>query len=553
MSTAHHEIPIAAPPTNSGENGYDTPAKPDTAVLIAIGGVPLSAEVTAYAEKLHHRPLVLMEIAPAQKVSLTSLENFTPDVQLGGPVHEVPGNIRKFTEKTYQSPTWQATENRALWQQRTLEVAEEYVTQHADGQKLAAELGIASLHHLTPEQAVKFSTEFVRSVSKYSSEDLGARSLTRADRTASFDLLREGLRYRGDPGWSGNGVCRNIAANVKAVFDALKSLQTEDTMLANTYCTIDIGVDGDGYGDKRDNPLHTNLRAKDGHAWNVFTTVGENGSAVITIADSTWALGTASTDRTMERAGRFVDELFMMSDDKSQAFDELTHYYHRLARPTGKNTRAGDQTRIQEFALTQYLWAVRQMKETDIDTVTPDVLLGVASRMSGRLDPSEIEALYRCDKASGGVETDRVRNIVKRAFETNHYDGSYLADRFVTPDYEYQKFLFDAIGEQNVLKMADANSAFRIRARELTHLLPPFDIDNPKDARELMSLAERMGVHATNAKEVVRGVNQRITLAAQRAGLEQAVEAITAGRSPYDLVKAAPAILASLHKSTVNT
>ncbi len=548
MPIPRHETSIAAPPTNSGENGYDTPAKPDTAVLIAIGGVPLSTEVATHAEKIHHRPLVLMEIVPAQKVSLTSLEHFTPDVQPGGLVREVPANIRKFTEKTYQSPTWQATKNRALWQQRTFETAEEYVTRHADGQKLAAELGITSLHHLTPEQAVKFSTEFVRSVSKYSSEDLGARSLTRADRTASFDLLREGLQHRGDPGWAGNGVCRNIAANVKAVFDALKSLQAEDTMLANTYCIIDMGVDGDGYGDKRDNPLVTDLREKSGHAWNIFTTVGENGSAVITIADSTWALGTASADRTMERAGRFVDELFMMSSDKSQAFAELTYYYDTLARSIGRNTRPEDQTRIQEFALTQYLQAVRQMKETDIDTPTPSVLLGVAYRASGRLDPSEIEALYRCDKAAGGVEADRVRAIAKRAFETNHYKGSYLAHRFVAADDGYQRFLFDAIGEQNMLKMADTNSAFRARARELTDILPPFNIDEPKDARELMSLAERVGVHAANVKEAVREVNKRIAWTAQRAGLERAVEGITAGRNPYDLVKAAPAILASLHK-----
>lgn len=190
---------------------------------------------------------------------------------------------------------------------------------------------------------------------------------------------------------------------------------------------------------------------------------------------------------------------------------------------------------------------VVKMDDQEIDTQIPDVLLSAAYRASGHLDPSELETLYRCDKITGGLETRRLEVIAKRAFETNHYTGSYLAMRFTTADDAYQRFLFDAIGEQNVIKMADADPTFRARARELSSVLPPFTIENPKDVRELMGLAEKVGVHAANAKDAVRSVEQLVKRTALRMGLDEHVaEAITAGRSPYDLVKAAPVILASL-------
>lgn len=557
MPTIHHERYTPSFPLPAGE--FETHATPrrDTARLAAIGGIPISAEVATFAEKLHHQPLVLMEIAPGQKVSLTKLENFKPEVEPGGPIHEVPENIRRFTDDTNVSLTMDVTKSHALWQHRTFEVAERYAQESPDGQKLMTDLGIDSLRHLTPEQAVKFSTEFVRSVSKYTVEDTKKKGPTKADATASFDLLAEGLGFRSNSSWSGNGVCRNIAANVKVVFESLKASQGVDTLLANTYCKYDLGADGDGYDDKRPDPHLTEtkeVRALRGaHAWNVFTTVGEGGSAVITIVDSTWALGgnsevtAANADRTLERAGKFVNQLFDMSINKEDCFSDLAKYYGDLAMfgPKGKTTAQRKQ--IQEYALTQYLRAARQFPEGVDGVNTPTILLDTAYRSSNKLDPTEVAALYYHDKANGSIEANRIGNIFKNAYDRPLViGGPNYVDKFLFPDSELQQFVFSGLGEQNLQKMASLNTDFRIRLRELQpESLPPFDASKPGDLRELKILAQLVDRYLTDTdpSKIVAQIKRRIS---QAAGNEQIVTAVLVGRSDYDIVKYAPAIIKQL-------
>ena len=529
------------------------PVDHDRSTVMSIGKVPLSIEINSHVEKLNHKSIIAMEVEPKQIVSLTTLDDFKPEVVPGWAVRDIPDNLHAYVDDTYASTTFNTTVSNILWKQRVLDVTENYLLHHADGRKLMADLNIKSLQKLTPEQAVKLSTEFVRAVSKYSHDDTKSTGLTRADNSTTYDLLQEGLSLRGNATWGGNGVCRNIAANVKAVFESLKSCQDDETMLANTYCKIDVGYDGDGYEDKRVNPHRTNLNKTPGHAWNLFTTIGENGSAIITIVDSTWALGgnrdetSADVDRTRERSGKIVNDLFEKSVDKEAAFNVLTDYYHRLAGNISTGTDQVTKERIREYALTQYLQAAKYFPTGVEGVYTPTILLGVAYQASNKLDPSEIETLYRHDKCNGSTEESRIRGIIKRAYEKPWVStGGTLAEKFLFVDSEFQKFVFESLGKENLPKMSERSTNFRIRLRELRpESLPSFNSNNPLDLRELKALAQRINPNIVedNPDKIVARVKRYITSVSQD---ENITAVVLVGRSDYDIVKNAPEIIKQL-------
>lgn len=554
MSESTPTKPVDSQPDNTYELARFNPFS-----VGKLGGMTISTEIDkgTFKEKLHSSTIILMEVNEGQKVSLSSLNNFKPIVEAGGKTRAVPENIRSYVSGDYDSDTLNATTHRENWRGRVLEMAERYAFHETDGKLLMQKLGISTLREMTPEQAVKFSTEFVRAVSKYSDQDTKITSQTRADRTACFDLLREGLENRGKPTWNGNGVCRNIAANVKAVFDSLKACQGDNTQLANTYCSIEVGRDGNGYSDKRANPLSTRLVPQPGHAWNIFTTVGENGSAAMTIVDSTWALGSASqeaaanADRTRERAGRIVDQLFSSSTRKEDVFFDVVHYYERLAAVFPSGTSQQKKEQIREFALTQYLAAAKQLPMGVEGAHVPSTFVGVAYRIANKLDPSEISVMYVHDKLNGSLEKQRIGAIVKKAYE-NPLSGSgqYHIDKFIYRDDDLQEFVYESLGDLALKEMANKSPVFRVRLRELRpNTLEAFDPQMiPKDAEELryLALITDPNIFDTEPAKIVRSVKRRIERVAETPEL---AELILVGRSDYDIVKNAPKIMGLLRQS----
>jgi len=77
---------------------------------------------------------------------------------------------------------------------------------------------VQDIRILTPTQAMAVSVRLVIALTKY---DENAAS--RADESTALEILHEGRVHQRsqDAGWTGNGVCRNIASCVKAVFDCI--------------------------------------------------------------------------------------------------------------------------------------------------------------------------------------------------------------------------------------------------------------------------------------------------------------------------------------------
>ncbi len=515
-------------------------------------------------ETIRTKSLATIKITPTSSVSFTALEHYSPRIAPSTEAYPVPDSLKALhsneVEGGYQ--TYQNTTRHEGWQSELRGIVEGYITNTPAGRKLAESLKLQSLSHLTPEQAVKLSTAVIQSVSKYSYADIAKdrpAGPTRADNSTTMDLLREGIANVNKPDWQGNGVCRNFSANVAAVFESLKATQSELSMLRNTYAIMSRGSDGEGYMDARQNPHHISIKPEPGHAWTPFYTVDSSGSAVVTLVDSTWALGTdaesaiQAMDYTNERAALMISSLFEQSENKSEAFIGLTHYYQRLAQSTTVNSRLrpADKERVREFALTEYLKAASEVEDLSDTGSIPSVMMSTAYQMRQKLEKSEIEALYRIDTATDNTERERLSRIIQGYSQGDGviFSPAHLADRLNFRDNDLQRLAFSAVGPERITQFADSNGRFRARLRDLDpSALPPFDArTNPADARELAELAEatNLNIRERDPNSIIRRVTQRIRRATD--GNEALFNAVTVGRSEYDLVKHAGAIVRSLN------
>lgn len=498
-------------------------------------------------ETVHTRSLAHIEMTDTAFASFTTLEHYNPKVAPSRETYPVPDYLEaSLTDCGNGDHTYRNTVEEEGWQTELRTVLAHYLQNDKSGQQLVESLKIRSLSHLTPEQAVKLSAAFVQSVSRYTYEDIGLKDLSRADQSTTSELLREGIASRKDPNWKGNGVCRNVASNVKAVFEALKATQTELSMLNNTYAVYGGGKDGAGYADSRADGFSTSTGEGSGHAWNTFVTVDKDGSSVSTIIDATWALGEDAgsaiehLDRTEVRAVGQLMQLFETSRVKTKAFVGLTDYVQRLIRSTSVNPRLSKSGRegVRENATTEYLKAAAQLPEMPEDYHLPEDILSIAYQLRGKLDPVEVATLFALDKASGGFEQDRVKVIIA------DYDGKRTvpipgwrsAENLIFSDIELQNLALDAVGEQRVIELSEQSGAFRARQREVRpETLPLFNpSERPADAQELSHFASQNGVHDKDPKTIMRQLNNRLK---KLAGDDAIYEAIVAGRSDYDLAK----------------
>lgn len=523
-------------------------------------------------EKIRTRPIASIEMThDGAYVDFTKLEHYAPKMAPGTEVYEVPDYLSDALENhiDYGGYTYSRTIEEEGWQDSILALAEEYIQYDPDGKKLVENLGIRSLNHLTPEQAVKFSTAFVQNVSKYENDEKGKPAGERADGMTATELLREGMDRKNDPSWRGNGICRNIACNVKGVFEALKDTQVEMSMLRNTYCVYGGGTDGSGYDDKRSEDdgmtYRTGPSAHQGHAWNRFVTVAENGSATIAITDATWALGkdidTAleHMDYTQSRATPEIINIFNESEVKSMAFDSLTDYVRGTLRHTtgaGSRLHQSKREQMRGYVVTEYLQAAQSLLETsegvsDYYSLPPDVVTEVY-KLHGKLDRSEIETLFKLDTASSGIEREKIGRIVAEYDKNGNkvLSDRHKAGKLVFSDDDLQNVVYEAIGEARLRQLADVNGRFRARLRGLRpEDLPPFDASARKeDAEELRHFASENNISAwSEPEEVFNDFKSRLR---RLAGSESVYEAILAGRTDYDLAKNFSAITTALRNKS---
>ncbi|MCA1806769.1 MAG: hypothetical protein LC687_02735, partial [Actinobacteria bacterium] len=506
-----------------------------------------SLEKMRTLETVRTRSLAHIEMTDSSFASFTTLEHYNPKVAPSRETYPVPDYLEAtITDSGNGNHTYRNTVEKEGWQTEIRTVLADYLQNDSGGQQLVESLKIRSLSHLTPEQAVKLSAAFVQNVSRYTQEDVGQKDLSRADQSTTAELLREGIANRKDPNWKGNGVCRNVASNVKAVFESLKATQTDLSMLNNTYAVYGAGADGAGYADSRVDQFSTSFAERSGHAWNTFVTVDKEGSAVSTIIDATWALGKDAgsaiehLDRTEVRAVGQLMQLFEKSEVKTEAFVGLTDYVQRLIRNTSVNRQLSESGRegIRENVTTEYLKAAAQLPEMPEDFNLPEAIVSSAYRSRGKLEHEEVATLFALDKASGGFEQERIKGVIA-GYDSKRkvpIPGWKSAENLVFADDDLQALAYEAVGEQRVNQLSEQSGAFRARQREVRpETLPAFDAsERPADAQELSHFASQNGIHDKDPKTIMRQFNNRLK---KLVGDDAVYDAIVAGRNDYDLAK----------------
>lgn len=518
-----------------------------------------SLEQMRTLETARTKSLVRMEMTDTATVDFTTFAHYNPKVAPGTEAYPVPGYLEPILKgDTTGNFTYRNTEAREGWQSEIRSLLDGYVRHDAQGQQLVQGLKIKSLDHLTPEQAVKLSAAFVQNVSKFNHGHEANGSP--ADLSTTPELLREGINRKDDPEWEGAGVCRNIASNVKAVFESLKATQGELSMLNNTYAVYGGGTDGQGYEDKREDGFSTKID-RTGHAWDTFVTIDAEGSAAATIIDATWALGKDANaaiehlDRTDDRATSQLMRLYEKSERKPEAFEAFADYLVQNVRrrSAGLPTRSAAWNNIREFATTNYLQAAAELTEIPENHTIPDVFMTTAYQMRGKLEPNEVAAVYALDKTGGSAEVagGRMQALIKG------FDGGRAVqlqigvhgDRLVFKDDGLQNLAYEAVGPERVAQLAEASGKFRMRLRgQHPEALPPFDPEgNMADAAELQYIASQSGIHDKNRSSIMRAMHRRIKSLTNDEAIHTA---IVAGRSEYDLAINFQDITAALRKRT---
>ncbi|MBI5621470.1 hypothetical protein HY933_01220 [Candidatus Falkowbacteria bacterium] len=451
------------------------------------------------------------------------------------------------------SSTYQRTIEAPGWERETFNFLSEYL--RTDGQELLAQLGIENLDSLTPRQAMDLSTQIVLDLTKYdhSKSSEGDHSIVgskaKADESTALELLREGQRRKEDPTWDGNGVCRNFASMVKAVFESLKANQTKFNHLRDTHCLYESGMEG--FDPKRRNSRVTQLN-ESGHAWNTFVTIGREGQANASIVDVTWAKRDLDTravtglDHTLMRMEPVIQAvgqgLSADSPEHSAQMEKLLSYYalkietpsrtlsqdpqaetlsaesqayyEKLAQQVFSEkydlsqVSAADLVRLGQQFAQQIAEQQQQSKEKEFfvsravalmrrqgvpDTLPPTLVEAVSSAyrtIGAEADAREIETVYQIMTKQSSAEAMPMLRSYLKGCELSEYHVRNV----IFQDDELQRLVFEELKTRPEFERFLKDSpTFRIRMREI---LPPLFVDfapgeKPEDTRELLALIQR--------------------------------------------------------------
>lgn len=477
------------------------------------------------------KPEFSLTIKEGQMAHFTSLAEYAPKIAPTTEAYPVPDYLNDVMQDDKASMyTYQETTGVEGWQQQTYELVEDYLTTVA-GSELADSLKIKDVRALTPEQAIKLSVAFVQGVSKYSYDSV-QQANTPYDSSTTMALLKDGIANKSNPAWKGNGVCRNVAANVKAVFEAIKASQQDMSMLRNTYAVYK-GGDSRYYQTERQDINQIN---QDGHAWNVFVTVDGTGSSAVTVTDATWALerdapsALQHMDYTMERSADMTLSLLRHCEDKQMGLAEASRYYTKLVM------QSRDKQKAQEFVTGEYLRAADLVLDADgkIEVGMPPFIPRAAYQLSASLDKREIETLHALSQYDERMSSGRFKMILTSYVRGDGPQGSRKSRRMLFADDELQQLAIDVASEEMVKDIAEQSGEFRARMREVRpDLLPPFDPSRAEDARELLELARFNHLNSIDPARIVKEAHRRLQTGTDPQKYQEAVT----GLSDYEIVK----------------
>ena len=506
-------------------------------------------------ETVKTKPLTRLEISEGVDVDFTNLEHYALKVAPTIEAYGVPDHVKPLLESNRLGRhTYDNTVAEENWDKQIFDQINRF-TQSQRGAELVRSLKISDLRALTPEQAVKLSLSMVHDLSKYSFGDDDKPDGNRADTMTTMQLLEEGFARKDDPNWSGNGVCRNIASDVKAVFESLKINQHQVNMLHNTYASYAGGYE-DFRINKRENAGDSvNLKDREpGHAWNTFTTIDTKGDASVTVADVTWSLektpeaALENMDHTMTRSARTVRKLFEQSDNKEESFHSLNEYYKNFLRDGFQRHRQSTEFDVMtQFIMKEYLQAAQAaLKEASPTWIqqemphAPDYVQGAAYRLGDNLAKSELTTLFRLSEEAyaidnfDGILQSYVRGGKNKVIGTS---GGIRAEQLAFTDEALSAKVIGLLDPDKIREYADSSTAFRVQARKFApNALPSFDITNFNDQREIVEVAKQNGLN------VLSGDPRTITSAIKRGllraanGNEDKIQQLMARQDLYTLV-----------------
>lgn len=496
-------------------------------------------------ERIDTKPLLRIDIDAEKFADFTPLQHYNPKVAPNTEAYPVPDYLQEaIKDEENGRDTYDKTVEVEDWQKQILGIAKEYIGTEK-GQQLASQLNVNTIESLTPEQAIKFSIGFVQDVSAYSDDATGRDS--QHDNSTTMDLLREGMRHKGDPEWQGNGVCRNVASNVKAVFEAIKENQQDLSMLRNTYVIYDGGSEGAGYDDSRPDYTSSSVH-KTGHAWNRFVTIDEKGSSSTTIIDATWALDKDITDamqhfdRTPDRTLKASQEMFSISSEKAKSFADLTGFYEQSIAALSKKERSKTTAlKTEEFVATRFIQSAGLVLTEMTKTENPDEsvlnfpasLAAAIYRMRDKLGRGEVATVFELNERSGKLRDSQIKGIVKSFAETKNINP---ATKFVFEDETLQQKVLDAMEPDQLKKVCAISGKLRAKTRQSKpEMFEAFDPEaSLADARELEFLAEKAGVKGeVSPARTLKKFHSKLM---EAAGSTDQYQAIVAGRTDYDLL-----------------
>jgi len=451
------------------------------------------------AEKVTHEPILELQTAPDEKFAFSEFDAFHPRVAPSEKGYELPTSVADYmTEKsrldgTHDSAsTYQRTIEEEGWQENLFSFLNSYLKNQ--GAETVAALGIKHLSALTPRQAVELSTQVVIDLTKYNYGEMEARNgASESDQKTALQILQEGLREKRNPNWEGNGVCRNFASSVKAVFEALKAKQTKLSRLNNTYCLYESG---DEYKMERES-LRVSGKISPGHAWNTFMTISKEGAANATIIDTTWGKRNLETkqienfDHTLDRMEPLVftvgKNLEKDSPDQQDQLRKILSYYLLAIESPVNKLKTEKEKEFLTTRVVELMWF--QGVPDKLPTALIDKLNEQYERIKAdEIDSREIETLYQISHKYSELN---FKDILKRYLE-GQFDSVTRHRGFMVRDNHLQVVIFEQIKSDERFEEYKKVGEFRSRVREVSpHLLPEFSpMARAEDLKELKYLLD---------------------------------------------------------------
>lgn len=452
-------------------------------------------------EKIIQKPLLEIQASENEKISFSNLDSFNPQVAPSEKSYDVPLVLGKYLSqkenfllRNENGGTYQETIKEDSWEKKVFSFVSSYLEQ--EGAENIKDLKIKRLDALTPKQAIELSTNIVLDLSKYKYSDVGKKG-TEADKNSALIFLQKGLYEKNYLEWEGNGICRNIASAVKAVFESLKANQTKFNMLRNTYCTFEAGSE------------HKPQRGRQfggiDHAWNTFVTISKEGTANTVIVDTTWAKRDYETkkieglDHTLTRMESIVYQAAMSLDRNVPGKDEqishiLSYFQLKTERPGGAGGHVAEEEETAYF-LSRALKIVEKhdyYKKLNDGFVQKYAEMYSKKEVSSRADKSEIEILWKLKQ----VDSSLPFYTILKGYLSNKKLDDYDAPSFIVSDNNLQKEIFEQIkSEKDFDKFIKESPKFRVRMREI---LPQLFIDfspatRAEDMKELLYLIDDSG------------------------------------------------------------